>query len=112
MATTHRLQGEYRPAVQSRVVFGQGKVDSLREEVEGLGGRRVLVLSGRSVAENTDAVRRVTDLLGDACVGVLLGPDPARSPAHCRRGHQDGASSPRPTPWWALAAAPYPTLPG
>ena len=81
MATTHRLQGEYRPAVQSRVVFGQGKVDSLREEVEGLGGRRVLVLSGRSVAENTDAVRRVTNLLGDTCVGVYSGLT-QRAPLH------------------------------
>jgi alcohol dehydrogenase class IV len=41
--------------------------------VENLGGKRVLLLSGRSVAEQTDTVRRVEGLLGDACVGVYSG---------------------------------------
>ncbi len=44
------LQGEYQPAVPSRVIFGRGKVDGLREEVENLGGRRALLLSGKTVA--------------------------------------------------------------
>ena len=70
MADVTELQGEFRPPVPSRIIFGRGKVAAIREEVEGLGGRRVLVLSGRSVAENTDGVRRVSALLGDACVGV------------------------------------------
>ena len=73
MAETTELQGEFRPPVQSRIIFGRGKVASIVEEVEGLGGKRVLVLSGRSVAENTDGVRRVSALLGDACVGVYSG---------------------------------------
>ena len=33
------LQGEFRPPVQSRIIFGRGKVATIREEVEGLGGR-------------------------------------------------------------------------
>ena len=47
------LQGEFDPTVPSRIVFGNGKVDFLKEEVRKLGGKRVLVLSGKTVAEKT-----------------------------------------------------------
>ena len=67
------LQGEYQPAVPSRVIFGRGKVDGLREEVENLGGKRALLLSGKSVAEKTDAVRRTAAGLGDTLVGTFSG---------------------------------------
>ena len=73
MTTARDLQGEYSPAVPSRVIFGRGKTATLREEIAALGGRRVLVLSGRTVAEKTDAVRRVSSALGDTCVGVYSG---------------------------------------
>jgi maleylacetate reductase len=64
------LQGEFDPTVPSRIVFGNGKVDFLKEEVRKLGGKRVLVLSGKTVAEKTDSVRRVNDALGDMSAGV------------------------------------------
>ncbi len=64
------LQGEFDPTVPSRIVFGNGKVDFLKEEVRRLGGKRVLVLSGKTVAEKTDSVRRVNDALGDMAAGV------------------------------------------
>jgi maleylacetate reductase len=64
------LQGEFDPTVPSRIVFGNGKVDFLKEEVRKLGGKRVLVLSGKTVAEKTDSVRRVNDVLGDMSAGV------------------------------------------
>ena len=64
------LQGEFDPTVHSRIVFGNGKVDFLKEEVRKLGGKRVLVLSGKTVAEKTDSVRRVNDALGDMSAGV------------------------------------------
>ena len=64
------LQGEFDPTVSSRIVFGNGKVDFLKEEVRKLGGKRVLVLSGKTVAEKTDSVRRVNDALGDMAAGV------------------------------------------
>ena len=67
------LQGEFRPPVPSRVIFGRGKLSELAQEVRQLGGSRVLVLSGRSVAEQTDAVSRTKAVLGDACVGVYSG---------------------------------------
>ena len=67
------LQGEFNPAVPTRIVFGNGKIDSLKDEIRKLGGKRVLVLSGRTVAEKTDAVRRINDGLGDMSAGVYSG---------------------------------------
>ncbi len=67
------LQGEYQPAVPSRVIFGRSKVDGLRKEVENLGGKRVLLLSGKTVAEKTDAVRRTAAGLGDTLIGTFSG---------------------------------------
>jgi alcohol dehydrogenase class IV len=73
MVSRPGLQGEFNPTVPFRVIFGQGKVSTLKGEIENLGGRRTLLLSGRSVAEKTDAVRRVASVLGDTCVGVYSG---------------------------------------
>ena len=73
MTTGTELQGEYHPPVPSRVIFGRGKVAGLREEVEALGGKRVLLLSGRTVAEKTDAVRTVAAALGDSCADIYSG---------------------------------------
>ena len=73
MTQQNLLQGEFDPAVPTRIVFGNGKIDSLKDEVQKLGGKRVLVLSGPTVAEKTDAVRRIKDGLGDMCGGVYSG---------------------------------------
>ena len=67
------LSGEFNPTVPSRVIFGQGKTSTLAGEVADLGGQRVLVLSGRTVAEQTDAVQRTRDALGGSVVGVYSG---------------------------------------
>ena len=73
MSAYAKLDGEFNPTVPTRVIFGQGKTASLGGEVANLGGKRVLVLSGRSVAEQTDAVRRAHEALGDSAVGVYSG---------------------------------------
>jgi alcohol dehydrogenase class IV len=73
MTQQNLLQGEFNPAVPTRIVFGSGKIDSLKDEIQKLGGKRVLVLSGRTVAEKTDAVRRINDGLGDMSAGVYSG---------------------------------------
>ena len=70
MTQQNLLQGSFDPTVPTRIVFGNGKIDSLKDEVQKLGGKRVLVLSGRAVAEKTDSVRRVNDGLGDLSAGV------------------------------------------
>ena len=67
------LQGEFDPPVQSRIIFGRGKVATLKEEISNLGGRRALILSGKSVAEKTSAVKQVAQVLGDSCVGIYTG---------------------------------------
>ena len=67
------LNGEFNPTVPTRVIFGQGKTATLGSEVSGLGGERVLVLSGRTVAEQTDAVSRTRNALGSTVAGVYSG---------------------------------------
>ncbi len=73
MTQRYPIAGEYNPTVPSRIIFGQGKADTLAAEVEALGGKRVLVLSGRSVAERTGTVRRVNAALGGVSAGVYSG---------------------------------------
>ena len=73
MTAYAKLNGEFNPPAPTRVIFGQGKTASLGSEVAELGGRRVLVLSGRTVAEQTDAVSRTQEALGDTAVGVYPG---------------------------------------
>ena len=38
MTQQNLLQGEFDPAVPTRIVFGNGKIDSLKDEVQKLGG--------------------------------------------------------------------------
>jgi len=73
MTQQNILQGDFNPTVPTRLVFGNEKIDSLRDEVKKLGGKRVLVLSGRTVAEKTDSVRRINEGLGDLSAGVYSG---------------------------------------
>ena len=73
MTTYEKLSGEFNPTAPSRVIFGHGKTETLGSEVSDLGGKRALVLSGRTVAEQTDAVSRTQSALGDAAVGVYSG---------------------------------------
>ena len=70
MTQRDMLHGEFNPTVPTRIVFGQGKTESLADEVRDLGGKRVLVLSGRTVAEKTNSVRRVVESLGGLSTGV------------------------------------------
>ena len=67
------LSGEFNPTVPSRVIFGQGKASTLAEEIKDLGGKRALVLSGRTVAEKTETVRKVNETLGELSAGVYSG---------------------------------------
>ena len=73
MSSYANLNGEFNPTVPTRVIFGQDKTATLGGEVADLGGKRVLVLSGRTVAEQTDAVQRTKDALGASAVGVYSG---------------------------------------
>jgi maleylacetate reductase len=65
--------GVYKAPVPTRVIFGQGKTSELKAEVDALGGRRALILSGRTMAEKSDAIRNIQSALGDRCVGTYSG---------------------------------------
>ncbi|MEM6110646.1 maleylacetate reductase [Mycobacterium sp. 050272] len=55
---------------RARIVFGVGRIASVRSEVERLGRSRVLLLSGAVLRSVGD---RVADLLGELCVGRFDG---------------------------------------
>ncbi len=52
----------------SRVLFGAGKLASVKAEAERLGGRRVLVLATKF---QVDLAEQVASLLGDLCAGIF-----------------------------------------
>lgn len=63
--------GEYGFAPTEQVKFGPGSVAGLAAEVDRLGGRRVLLVTGTTLATRTDLVNRLADLLGDRFVGAF-----------------------------------------
>jgi maleylacetate reductase len=65
------LRGEYTFLPLGHVIFGAGSVNELAKEVTRIGGTRVLVITGNSLATQTDVVRRVTDVLGELHVGTF-----------------------------------------
>jgi alcohol dehydrogenase len=54
----------------TKVVFGAGSSADAGVELRALGCSKALVVTDRHLSEKTDAVRRVTKSLGDACAGV------------------------------------------
>ncbi|MFJ6263314.1 iron-containing alcohol dehydrogenase [Rhodococcus erythropolis] len=53
-----------------KVILGPGSVEQLPTEVARVGGTRVLMVTGNTLATKTDLVDRLRGLLGDVCVGV------------------------------------------
>ena len=78
---TVTLSGEYRPPVPSRVIFGYDKISTLKMELDYLGCDRVMILSGRTVADKTETVQLVQQAVGDKLVGVYSGLS-QRAPLH------------------------------
>lgn len=54
-----------------KVVYGPGSVSGLPAEIDRLGGTRVLIVTGRTLATKTDLVHRLQDLLGDRWAGTF-----------------------------------------
>jgi alcohol dehydrogenase class IV len=67
------LQGEYFFLPQEHVIFGAGSLQSLADEVARLAGQRVLVITGQSLATQTDVVSKVEQALGALHVGTFTG---------------------------------------
>lgn len=67
------LAGEFDNNRNWKVIFGLGTAARLPAEIDRLGVRRVLVVTGRTLA-SSDLLPRVLGLLGDRCAGVFAGP--------------------------------------
>jgi maleylacetate reductase len=61
---TSRSRGAYTFLPQEHVVFGVGSLEGLAGEVERVGGRRALVITGRSLATRTTVIDAVARALG------------------------------------------------
>lgn len=66
-----KLRGEYTFLPLEHVIFGAGSVKELANEVKRIGGKRVLIITGNSLATQTDIIQRVTDVLGPLHVGTF-----------------------------------------
>ncbi len=66
------LTGVVQWTTQERVIHGRPAAEAVREEIERVGAKRVLLLTTRSL-ENGHLIRDVTSALGDRCVGRFAG---------------------------------------
>src|SRR5438128_8684546 len=73
MDVSGQMWGTYWITGPRRVRFGPGTVGELAAELERHGGRRALILTGRTLATETPLVGRVQEALGDRCAGVFVG---------------------------------------
>ncbi len=66
-------RGGYTFLPQEHVLFGVGSLEGLTGEVERVGGRRALVITGRSLATRTTVIDAVTHALGPLHVATFDG---------------------------------------
>lgn len=67
------LQGEYFFLPQEHVLFGAGSINGLADEVARVGGQRALLITGHSLATQTDIVERVKQTLSTYYVDTFAG---------------------------------------
>lgn len=72
-AEYNALQGEYFFLPQEHIVFGAGSLNHLTDEVARVGGQRALIITGKTLATQTDVVARVEYALGPLHVGTFAG---------------------------------------
>lgn len=65
--------GEYASLPQEKVIYGAGSLAELPKEVERLGCRRALLVTGRSLATKTALIEKAERLLGEKHVGTHAG---------------------------------------
>jgi alcohol dehydrogenase class IV len=63
--------GEFNFLPMEKVRFGPGSLVDLAAEVDRLGAKRVLLITGTTLATKTDLVTKVGDVLGDRLAGVF-----------------------------------------
>ncbi len=65
------LSGEYFFLPQEHIIFGAGSLTHLADEVRRVGGQRVLLITGNSLATQSDVVTRIEQVLGSLHVGTF-----------------------------------------
>src|SRR5436305_13891885 len=73
MVEQNTLEGEYFFLPQEPVLFGSGSLSGLADEVTRVGGSRAMVITGRSLATQTDVIASVTRALARFHVGTYTG---------------------------------------
>lgn len=67
------LSGEYFFLPQEHIIFGAGSLAHLAAEVQRVGGQRAFLITGNSLATQSDVVTRVEQALGSLHVGTFSG---------------------------------------
>ncbi|HZU02788.1 MAG TPA: iron-containing alcohol dehydrogenase [Ktedonobacteraceae bacterium] len=73
MAEQNTLEGEYFFLPQEHILFGSGSLSGLADEVARVGGSRALIITGRSLATQTDVIASVTQALARFHAGTYTG---------------------------------------
>jgi alcohol dehydrogenase class IV len=63
--------GEYTYLPIERVHFGAGSIGELRTELDRLGSKRPFLVTGQSIAKNTDLISRIEHAAGSKLAGVF-----------------------------------------
>ncbi len=80
MTQTQDMQGDYYFLPQEHILFGIGSVQRLADEVRRLSGKRVMIITGNTLATKTEVVKEIEGVLGEL---------------HAETFHRIGAHAPR-----------------
>jgi len=72
VAVTDGVSGNLMFPPQEKVIFGQGSVSQLADELDRLGKKRAFVITGTTVAKKTDLLSRVQEVLGRRLAGIYF----------------------------------------
>ncbi len=70
---TNSPTGVYKPLGNQKVIVGTGGLDKLGDEVDLLGGKRVLVITSPSIVNTTPLLKQIESSLGKRLAGVFDG---------------------------------------
>lgn len=71
MSRSSGMGGAFVFPPQEKVIFGPGSVRQLAAEIDRLGKKRALVITGTTIAKKTDLLTRVQEILGACLAGVF-----------------------------------------
>ena len=73
MSETVTTHGEYVDPAFKKVLFGQGTMACLPAEIAALGAGRAMIVTGKTLATQTDVIERAKSILGNTCASVFHG---------------------------------------